>query len=184
MTTTASERAMARAFMKLISAPYSSRVGYAIIAWVRSETGRTIVGNNPWNQHAGPACPPTAGSMVKCNGRLVPHSQRITNGFDPCLIGNRYAGTGDRNVAIYSSIACGLQTSADNLLSGLSPQRAWTKYDHVVIAARKNDPKGFMDALASSAWAADRYGTKNGGPNRLIKVYREIVAGLGPWYAV
>lgn len=183
MTTTASERAMARAFMLLIGAPYSSRVGYAIIAWVRSETGRTIVGNNPWNQHAGPPCSSIAGSVVKCNGRLVPHSQRIASA-EPCLIGNRYAGPSDRNVAIYSSIGCGLQTSADNLLSGFNPRRAWTGYDHVVVAARKNDPRGFMEALAASAWAADRYGTKNGGENRLIKVYQGIVSGLGAWYQV
>lgn len=184
-TTTAAERSLAKAFLRLIDAPYSSRMVYAVIAWVMSETGRKVVGNNPWNQHHGPACSPVALARVKVGGRLIPHSQPLKpNPKYPGLIGNRWAGPSDKNVAIYATIEDGLRESANNLLSGLTPARKWTKYGPVVLAARANDPKGFLDALAKSAWAADKYGTKDGGPNRLIEVYNGLVAGLGAWYQI
>jgi len=183
MTTTPSERAMGKGFLKLIGAPYSSRMVYAVSAWVRAETGRAVVGNNPFNQHAGPPCSPVAPATVKVGRTLVPHSQHLPmDPHFPGLIGNRYAGAGDKNVAIYATIADGLKQSADNLLRG--QHDTWTGYWPVVLAARRDDPKGFMDALAKSKWAASRYGTKNGGENRIIKIYREIVHDLGNWYAV
>lgn len=172
---------MAKAFLRLLGFPYSSRMVYAIVAWVMCETGRIIVGNNPWNQHSGPPCPASAPAAV----RGIPHSQKIApDPRYPGLIGNRYAGPSDRNVAIYDTIEDGLRHSADNLLSGLNPARKWTGYGRVVTAARAGDPRAFMDALAKSAWAADRYGTRNGGENRIIKVYRELTFGLGDWYKV
>ena len=181
--TTASERAMGRAFLELIGAPYSSRMVYAAVAWVRCESGSNIVGNNPWQQHYGPPCPPTALAHVKVGGRLIPHSQYLKpDPAFPGLVGNRWAAPTDTNVAIYATIADGLRQSADNLLRG--QRDAWTGYWPVVLAARRDDPRGFMDALARSAWAADKYGTLRGGESRLVKVYREIVAGLGDWYAV
>jgi hypothetical protein len=181
--TTAAQRAMAKAFLTLIGAKYSSRMVYAVIAWVMGESGRDIIGNNPWNQHHGAPCSPVALATVKVAGKLIPHSQYLMPGPDyPGLIGNRWAGPTDSNVAIYATIADGLRQSANNLLRGEHDK--WTGYWYVVLAARNDDPKGFMDALARSAWAADRYGTKNGGENRLITVYRELVADLGAWYQV
>jgi hypothetical protein len=183
VTTTASERAMGRAFLQLLGATYSSRMAYAIVAWVRAETGRTIIGNNPWNQHHGPACSPATLANVKVGGKRIPHSHYLKpDPTFPGLIGNRWAGPSDTNVAIYATIADGMRQSAENLLRG--QHDTWTGYWPVVLAARSNDPKGFMDALAASKWAADKYGTKNGGQNRIVKIYREIVAGLGSWYSV
>jgi hypothetical protein len=174
---------MAKAFLTLLGAKYSSRMVYAIIAWVMSETGTNIIGNNPWNQHHGKACSPVALARVKVGGRLVPHSQYLP--YDPAfpgVIGNRWAGPSDTNVAIFATIEDGMRQSADNLLRG--QHDAWTGYWPVVLAARANNPRGFLDALAKSAWAADKYGTLHGGENRLIKVYREIVADLGSWYQI
>jgi hypothetical protein len=170
---------MAKTMLALLGAPYSSRMVYAVIAWVLSETGRTIVGNNPWNQHAGPPCPKDAPAGV----RGIAHSQRLA-GDRQGLIGNRYAGPGDQNVAIYKTMSDGLWSSASNLLSGLTAARKWTGYGAVVRTARANDPGGFLAALAKSSWAADRYGTKGSGPNRLVKVYDELVADLGDWYQI
>jgi hypothetical protein len=177
--TTVDERVMGKAFLALLGAPYSSRMVYAVIAWIRGETGHTVVGNNPWNHHVGPPCPANAPAAV--NG--IPHSQRLT-GQPGGVIGNRYAGPVDQNVAIYGKASDGLRDSANLLLWGLTPGGAWTGYGPVVKAARLDDPRGFLDDLAASKWAADKYGTAHGGPNRLVGLYREIVAGLGPWYAI
>jgi hypothetical protein len=167
---------MAKTFLTLLGAKYSSRMVYAIVSWVWCESGRNVIGFNYFNQHAGPPCSKTAPSAV----RGIPHSQPITG--IPGLIGNRWAGPVDVNVAIYATIADGLRQSAENLLRG--QHDAWTGYWPIVMAARSDDPKGFMDALAKSAWAADKYGTLDGGENRIVKVYREIVHGFGDWYQI
>ena len=44
----------------------------------------------------------------------------------------------------------------------------------MVAAARAGDPVQFLNALAVSKWSANRYGTKNGGKNALIKIWNDL----------
>jgi len=176
--TTVAQRAMGKAFLKLLGAKNNSKMIYAIIAWTLCE-GASPKANNPWNYHYGSYCPKDHPSEIKG----FAHSQRLpADPAFPGVIGNYYAAPSDQNVAIYATITDGLRTSAENLLSGLTPARSWTGYGPVVLAARRGDPGAFCDALAKSKWAADKYGTKNGGPNRIKQVYSEIVVDLGDWY--
>jgi hypothetical protein len=155
-------------FLKALGADATPQMEIAVNAWAQEESGGHITGNNPWNLHVGPPCPPDAPAAVLG----VPHSQRL-NGPGG-LIGNRYAGPGDKNVAIYGTRDEGVAASAERLLAYQT-----YGYPRVVAAARLNDPILFLEALAASSWSAGRYGTVNGGPNRLLAIYQSL-GGMEP----
>lgn len=151
-----------------LGAPDIAQLRLAVEAWTLAESGGTILGNNPWNLHVGPDCPPT--SMAGVLG-LNP-SQRLTGNYG--LVGNRYAGPGDRNVAIFSSLGGGVQACVANLVNWGAAEPIG--YDHVIAAARAGDVMGFLAALARSSWSAGHYGSPSGDPatNSLVTIYRRL----------
>ncbi len=160
-------------FLVALNAKLSPQMKAAVSAWQLQESGSNVRGNNPWNLHIGPACPSTAGEGVKGYKPSQPLRSTTIAG----LIGNRYAGTGDRNVAIFDTPEHGSAACARNLLSHGTD---WTGYSKVVQSARIGDPVGFLNALAASAWSAGRYGTRDGGPNKLLAIYRRLAPAPTP----
>lgn len=126
-------------FLRAISAPDTSGMRRAVAIWLRFETGNTIIGNNPWNLHSGAVC---TAERRYCPGQ----------GSLPGQIGNRYAGPGDRNVAVFGTLDAGVKASAQNIL------RTGYGYPAIVRAARRGDPIGFLTALQNSSWSAGHYG--------------------------
>jgi hypothetical protein len=119
-----------------IGAPDTAPMRRAVSIWLRFE-GSTVVGNNPWNLHNGPACP----------SGFCP----FTGGL-PGQVGNRYAGPGDRNVAVFGTLDAGVKANAQNLLG----QKAYG-YPAVIAAARAGDPVQFLTAVQNSSWSAGHY---------------------------
>lgn len=146
MATTVRAYDVAAMFLQSLGAPVTPTMQRAVAIWLRFESGGTITGNNPWNLHSGPPCVPGA-----------PHYQ---NGFCPLAgnlpgqIGNRYAGPGDKNVAVFSTLNAGANASAQNLIK-LS--NSGFGYDKVIAAARSGNALGFLVAIQNSAWSAGHY---------------------------
>jgi len=138
-------------WLRAIGAPINALTRRAVAIWLTFESGNTITGNNPWNLHSGPNCNPTT---RYCPGQ----------GGLPGQIGNRYAGSGDRNVAVFSSLSAGIQANANNLvrLSG-----SGYGYDKVIAEIRSGDALGFLDALQKSSWSAGHYGF-----SKLVNAFR------------
>lgn len=143
---TAKETDIASAFLKELGAPDTKLMRLAVIAWLRQESGRTIIGNNPWNIR------PNAGDADLRSG-------------------TRTSINGNGKFSVYPNVMVGAKAAARMLVRA---GKDWRRYDRVVAAARRNDPIGFLNALAHSAWDAGRYGTKNGGANHLLRVYKNI----------
>jgi len=168
-STTLNSATAARAFLKALGAPTTPGMVRAVQAWLRAE-GSTIIGNNPWNLHSGAPCHSASHYCPNNGGNL------------PGQIGNRYAGKGDQNVAVFSSLDAGATASAKNLLSHGND---WTGYGRVVTAARSGDPTAFLNALARSAWSSGRYKIDpkkpaGGSNNRLIALFNGTSAlGVG-----
>lgn len=137
-------------FLRALGAPDTSAMRRAVAIWLRFESGGTITGNNPWNLHSGDACPASKGY---CPG----------NGSLPGQIGNRYAGPGDRNVAVFATLNDGVKASANNLIR-LSPNYGYGK---VIAEARQGDAVGFLGALQLSSWSAGHYGYR-----KLVDAFR------------
>lgn len=133
---------MAGMFLARLKARDTPAMRRAVAIWLRFESGGTVVGNNPWNAHSGPKCPKERGY---CPGY----------GNLPGQIGNRYAGPGDQNVAVFRTLQDGINVSADRLMASWGVQYG---YDDVVREARQGDALGFMIALQNSAWSAGHYG--------------------------
>lgn len=133
---------VARSFLRMIGAPVTDSMTRAVAIWIRFESGGTIRGNNPWNLHSGDACPADKGY---CPGE----------GNLPGQIGNRYAGPGDRNVAVFATLDDGIRASVVNLTR--RPPGDWTGYDLVVKALREGRAVGFLTALQNSKWSAGHY---------------------------
>lgn len=131
---------VAAMFLRHLGAPVTPAMQRAVAIWLRFESGGTIRGNNPWNLHSGAACPQSQGY---CPG----------NGSLPGQIGNRYAGPGDRNVAVFRTLDDGVKASANNLIR-LSPNYGYGK---VIAEARQGDALGFLVALQNSSWSAGHY---------------------------
>jgi len=129
-------------WLRAIKAPDTKTMRRAVALWLAFE-GRTIRGNNPWNLHNGASCPASQGY---CPG----------NGSLPGQIGNRYAGTGDRNVAVFDTLQHGVEANANNLVR----LQGSYGYGAVLRAARKGDPVGFLRAVQDSSWSANHYGHK------------------------
>jgi hypothetical protein len=150
--------------------PKTPQMLTAIKAWAIHESGNVIRGNNPWNLHVGPPCPTTSYQSV-----LGLNPSQTLSGYTGGVVGNRYAGAGDQNVAIFDTLAHGVARCVNNLVSH---GHDWTHYDAVLAAARAGTPIEFLDALAASAWSAGRYGTANGGPNVLIPLYQKLLGEI------
>lgn len=156
----------AKYFQQAVGGPLNAEMSAAIQSWLVHESGTRIIGNNPWNLHVGPACPINAtGSVLGIN------PSQVLSGVGG-LLGNRYAGSGDRNVAIYDTLQHGVQACVANLISHGSD---YAHYDKVLAAARAGDGLAFLNALAASSWSAGRYGTINGGPNNLLPYYYKLL---------
>lgn len=138
-------------FLRALGAPDTLAMRRAVAIWLRFETGGTIVGNNPWNLHGGEACPQSKGY---CPGNVGVHKGQI---------GNRYAGPGDRNVAVFATLQDGVAASAQNLIR-LSPSYGYGK---VIAEARQGDAVGFLAALQQSSWSAGHYGYR-----KLVDAFR------------
>lgn len=145
---TISQAEVAKAFLKELGAPTSPLMVKAVTAWMRAESGNTIRANNPWNMTLGAA--------------------RET-GIKPC--GSWKSMSSGLVFAAFCTPQDGARASARLLLHGGND---WRGYGKVVAAARKNDPIGFLNALARSAWDGGRYGTKNGGKNKLLGIFASI----------
>lgn len=144
---------VASMFLRAINAPDTPTMRRAVSIWLSRESGNTIIGNNPWNLHSGANCPP---AKRYCPG----------NGALKGQIGNRYAGPGDQNVAVFATLQDGVNANARNLenLKG-----SGYGYDKVLAQARSGSALGFLTALQTSAWSASRYGG-----NGLTNSYRSL----------
>lgn len=170
---------VAKAFLAAIPAPQTPVMIAAVSAWTIHELGwtPTITGNNPWNLHAGRDCPTTSRA-----GIMGLNPSQALKGPLTGQIGNRYAGPGDRSVAIFDTLAHGVAASVQNLVRPWAPAESVAYgYDHVLATAKSGDPLAFLDALAKSSWSEGRYkvdaskpagGTNNG----LVALYRTLQA--------
>lgn len=142
MAETVSAYTVADMFLRALGAPTTPAMRRAVAIWLRFESGGTITGNNPWNLHGGAACPRERGY---CPGNVGVHKGQI---------GNRYAGPGDQNVAVFGTLEAGTRASAQNLIR-LAPSYG---YGAVINEARSGDALGFLRALQNSSWSAGHYG--------------------------
>ena len=132
-----------------MKAPDNTAMRLAVIAWMRAESGNTIRANNPWNMTLRAA----SETGIKTCGSWKSQSSGLV-------------------FAQFCSPQDGARASARLLINA---GHDWRGYWRVVDAARAGTPVAFLNALAASAWDAGRYGTKNGGHNKLLSIY----AGLG-----
>jgi hypothetical protein len=152
---------IASTFLRALGAPDTPAMRAAVKAWLRQEGISSVKRNNPWNLHGGAACGGANDTGKFCSGGVNL----------PGAIGRYNAGPGDKNVVVFSTLDAGVRANAANLyrLSG-----SGYGYDRVIAYARKGDPVGFLHALARSSWSAGRYGTKDGGGNKLVKIYNSM----------
>ncbi len=129
-------------FLRALGAPSTPAMRRAVAIWLRFESGGTVTGNNPWNLHGGAPCKSTS---RYCPGQVGVHKGQI---------GNRYAGPGDQNVAVFGTLQQGTAASAQNLIR-LAPSYGYGK---VINEARSGDALGFLTALQQSSWSAGHYG--------------------------
>lgn len=138
---TVSSYEVARRFISALGGnPNNTALVRAVAIWMRFENG-SITGNNPWNLHSGPPC---HSSTNFCPGQ----------GSLPGQIGNRYAGSGDQNVAVFATLDEGITANANNL-KRLAPAYGYGK---VIDAVRRGDALGFLVAMQNSNWSAGHYG--------------------------
>lgn len=144
----ATQGEIASAFLRELGAPDTPLMQKAVIAWLHAESGNTITANNPWNMTLDAA----KGTNVKTCGSWKSTSSGLV-------------------FAAFCSPQDGARASAQLLLSGGND---WRGYGHVVTAARAGNPITFLNSLAASAWDGGRYGTKNGGKNKLLGIYAAL----------
>lgn len=133
---------IAGSFIRALGGKDTPDMRKAVTIWLTFESSKTVIGNNPWNLHVGQPCKSDSGYCPIDNSQMFG------------LIGNRYAGKGDQNVAVFSTIDAGTKAAAQNLI-GLSPQYG---YGNVIKAARSGNAVGFLTALQNSGWSAGHYG--------------------------
>lgn len=132
---------IASSFLKALGAPDTPEMRRAVTIWLSFESSSTVIGGNPWNLHVGSACMDPS--------KYCP----ISGSSMPGLVGNRYAGTGDKNVAVFDSVTSGTKAAANNLIS-LAPSYG---YGTVIKEARAGNAIGFLTALQNSGWSAGHY---------------------------
>lgn len=138
---------IARVFLRELGAnENNAAMRLAVRAWLKMESGNAIIGNNPWNNRPG-------------------------NDDADYRSGTRTSINGNGVFSVYPTIEAGTKAAAQRLLRAGND---WRRYDRIVTAARQGNPINFLNALAASAWDAGRYGTKNGGPNKLLAVYASL----------
>lgn len=142
----ATQGEIASAFLRELGAPDTPLMRKAVIAWMRKESGTTIRANNPWNMTLRAA----SETGVKTCGSWKSQSSGLV-------------------FAAFCSPQDGARASARLLLAGGND---WRGYGRVVKAARLGDPIAFLNALARSAWSADRYGGPSN--NSLLRVYASL----------
>ncbi len=148
----AAERQAATLWLKAAAAPSSAEMVAAVGAWIYRESGPTILRNNPLNLHS--------------SGGLAGQ------------IGSVDVSAADPNVAVFSSLQAGVAAAVRNLVRpwpGGAAEAVDYGYVAVLSRARAGDAMGFLAALAASSWSAGRYGTRNGGANDLVPLYRAII---------
>lgn len=145
-------------FLHALGAPAGPLMRKAVETWMRKEGITSVRRNNPWNLHGGEPCQDPSGI---CQG----------GGTHAGQTGRANVGPGDRNVAIFATLDDGIKASAANLVRLRNKPFG---YDLVIKRAQAGDPVGFMNALALSSWSANRYGTKNGGENSLIRIWNDL----------
>lgn len=150
---------IAASFLKALRAPNTPAMRAAVKAWLRAEGISSVKRNNPWNLHQGPAC-----GGANDTGKFCPRNAL------PGQIGVVNVAPGDRNVAVFKTLDAGVAANANNLVR-LS--NSGYGYDRVVKYARAGDPVMFLHALARSSWSFGRYGTRDGGKNKLILYYND-----------
>jgi hypothetical protein len=141
------ENAIASTFLQELGAPDTPEMRKAVIAWLRKESGRSIIGNNPFNI-----------SLSAAKNLGIP------------LCGERTHSVTGQKFAVFCNVADGTKAAARLLLR--SGPNDWRHYWRVVNAARDGNPTAFLDALARSAWSADRYGGPSN--NSLLRIYKSI----------
>jgi hypothetical protein len=150
--------AISTGFLRALEAPSGPLMRKAVETWMRKEGISSVKRNNPWNLHGGEPCLDPSGI---CQG----------GGTHKGQTGRANVSPGDRNVAIFGTLDEGVAASAANLVR---LKNKGFGYDVVISRARAGDPVGFLNALARSSWSANRYGTKNGGPNSLVTIWNGL----------
>lgn len=159
---------IAHAFLRALGAPDTPAMRAAVKAWLRAEGISSVKRNNPWNLHQGAACGGDNDRGKFCPRHALPGQIGVVN-----------VSPSDKNVAVFSTLDAGVAANANNLIR---LQGSGYGYDRVIKYARKGDAQGFLNALARSSWSAGRYGTKNGGKNKLIVIYNSITGiNLDPY---
>lgn len=142
-----SESAIASAFLVQLGAPNTPVMRAAVIAWMRKESGHSIIGGNPFNMRPG-------------------------TGDAAARIGTRTAMNGNGVFSVYASPLIGAQAAADRLKASSS-----YGYPAVVKAGRSGNPTSFLNALAHSQWSGNSHygmGKNFTGANSLLTVYRTV----------
>lgn len=152
MANTVSAYTVADMFLRALGAPTTTPMKRAVAIWLRFESGGRITGNNPWNLHGGAPC--KEADRVCIGPQYRTHAGQV---------GNRYAGPGDQNVAIFGTLKEGTDASAANLRR-LAPSYG---YGRVISEARQGDAIGFLVALQNSSWSAGHYGY-----SKLVSAFR------------
>ncbi len=76
----------------------------------------------------------------------------------------------DGSFAVFDDLASGIDATAYFLEFQFSDGN-WRGYDPIVAAIRAGDATYLMQAIAQSAWDANKYGTTTGGPNHIVEAY-------------
>lgn len=146
-TTKVSESSIAAAFLTELGAPNTPAMRGAVIAWMRAESGHTIIGGNPFNMRPGAG---DAGTRI----------------------GTRTSINGNGTFSVYASPIVGAQVAADRLKGTTS-----YGYPAVVKAAKTGSAVAFLNALAHSQWSGNSHygmGLHFTGANRLLAVYKTV----------
>ena len=159
-------------FLKSLGAPSTPDMRRAVTIWLRWESGNTVTGGNAWNLHVGSACNSATGFCP------------IDNSSMAGLVGNRYAGSGDKNVGVFSNVNYGTAAAAQNLLN-LKSQYG---YGAVISQAQSGNAVGFLTALQNSGWSAGHYGhsklvadfNSGGGKNYTVNLLQPTGASSTP----
>lgn len=154
------ERRFAYQFLRYLGANLTNQyLYYAVIAWMRKESGTTYIGNNPFNLRPGKDDAKYRSGVRK--------SKRKNGGY----------------FSVYPSLTAAARATAQRLIRAGSDYR---KYNSIVNIARRQtkDEEGqawdFLAALALSKWSSDHYGT---GKAVTVKTYDKAKNALVPIWA-